>query len=110
MNKIPLKQGIPHAWRGGSRPAAVGAALAALLAFTLIAPTAWTEMGKPGTSVKAGENCQARAEPVAADGPREVATDAQFMQWAMAAHRSATGASSFTALAAARTLSQDNHN
>jgi hypothetical protein len=108
MNKNLLKHRIPRAWRGDARPAAVGAALAALMAFVLFVPSAWTEIARPSATVK-GADCRAQPQAVSA-APVEVATNAQFMQWAMTAHRSAAGASSFTALAAARTLSQDNHN
>ena len=109
MNHHPLSN-LPLARRGAVRPAALGAALIVMVGLALIAPAAWTAIQQPGNAplTSAGPDCRARAETTAE--PREVTNGAQFMQWAMAAHRSAASPASFTTLAAARALSLDARN
>jgi len=100
---------VSLARRGAARPAAIAASAILAVGFALIAPAAWTEIHRPGAGLSnSGPDCRARVEAVSE--PLEVTDEAQFMQWAVAAHRSAASPASFTALAAARALSLDERN
>ena len=102
---------VSLARRGAARPAAIAASAVLMVGFALIAPAAWTEIQHPGTGAPAARpDCRARAEAETVSEPLEVTDEAKFMQWAVAAHRSAASPASFTALAAARALSLDERN